>query len=161
GGGGVPAATSSVSVSPHGMLNLPDIVSALGLSAGHYGQLTWNSTQPVTGFARDVTSDKGFSGTSPKHVATGGANTLSGAYVEDTTDFSSGLQLNNNGPITANVTATFVDVGDPTGGASGTQYSRDIPAPVNGATAIANVIRWALRSDGADPTGKRGFLLIS
>jgi len=104
---------------------------------------------------------KGFSGTSPKHSASDGANTLSVAHVEDTTEFSSGLQLNNNGPITANVTVTYVDVDDPTGGAPGALYSRDIPVPVNSATAIANVIRWALRSHSADPTGRRGFLLIS
>jgi hypothetical protein len=77
------------------------------------------------------------------------------------TKFSSGLQLNNNGPITANVTATFVDVGDPTGGTSGTRYSRDIPVAVNSASPIANVIRWAMRSGSVVPTGRRGFLLIS
>jgi subtilisin family serine protease len=160
-GGGAPVAATSVVVPPHGMLNFSDIAGSLGLPAGHYGQLTWNSTQPVTVFARDVTSDKGFSGASPKHSTSDGTNTLSIAYVEDTAEFSSSLQLNNNGPFTANVTATFVAVDDPTGGTSGTPYSRDIPVAVNSGSPIANVIRWAMRSGSAEPTGRRGFLLIS
>ncbi len=160
-GGDTPLASTSVSVPPHGLRDFPDMVSALGLSSGYFGQLSWNSTQPVSVFARDVTSDNGFSGTAPAHSVTDGGKTLLVAYVEDTTAFSSNLQLNNNGAFTAVSTVRFIDVADPTGGTPGTSSSRDIAVRVNSATAIPNVIRWALRSDSTEPLGKRGFLEIT
>jgi hypothetical protein len=123
--------------------------------------LTWNSTQTITVFARHITSDGGFSGAEPVRNIADGSNTLSVAYVEDTGDFRSDLQLNNNGSSTANVTVTFIDVADPSGVIAGTRSSRDIPVEVNSATMIQDVIRWALGTGGPDPLGKRGFLLIS
>ena len=160
-GGDVPAASASVSLAPHGVLDFPDIVSALGLPAGFAGQLTWNSTQPVTVFARTATADGGSSGALPVHNVADGSNALLVAYVEDTAAFRTDLQLNNNGPFTADVAIQFIDVADPTGGTPGVSNGREIQVRVNSATSIANIIRWALGSDSGDPTGKRGFLVIS
>jgi N-acetylneuraminic acid mutarotase len=161
GGGDAPQASTSVTVPPRGILDFPNIVTALGLPVGYSGQLTWNSTGPLFVFARQLTLDGGFSGAEPVHKLTDGSSTQVIGYVEDTDDFSTSLLLNNPGGFTADVTVLFFDVGDPAGGTAGDVSSRDLQVHVNSATSISDIVRWVLRSSSATPTGKRGFLVIT
>ncbi len=160
-GGDTPVASSSVIVPPNGLVDFPNMVTALGLPLDYLGQLSWNSTSPITVFSRDVTSNNSFSGSQPVRGAGDASLTVVLGYVEDGDLFLSHLRLNNTGPITANVTVRFVDVPDPRGETPGTEVTRDIPVRRNSATVIENVIRWVLRSDPGTPAFRRGFLVIT
>lgn len=112
--------------------------------------------------ARDTSRSKPtFSGA----VAVHGLNDTSSnelvAYVEDTTAFSSALELSNPGPITANVTVKFIQTSDSTGATSGVEHSRDIPVAVNSGAPIADIVRWTQFSTATTPSGQHGFLVVT
>jgi hypothetical protein len=44
---------------------------------------------------------------------------------------------------------------------AGAAVRRDLQVPVNSATSLANVVRWALRQSGTAPLGKRGFVVAT
>jgi hypothetical protein len=111
--------------------------------------------------ARDVTHSKTFSGLDPSHGVADASSTVLVPYVEDTTAFSTALEISNPGSITANVTVHFFDTGDATGGSSGTQSTRDIAVAINSGAPIADIVRWVLRSTSTTPSGKRGFIVVT
>ncbi len=160
-GGDTPVASTSAIVPANGLVDFPNMVTALGLPLNYFGQLTWNSTAPVTVYSRDVTADNGFSGTQPVRGVSDESSTVLLGYVEDGDVVGSHLRLSNTGPITANVTVRFVDVLDPSGETAGTDFTRDIPVRRNSATVIENVIRWVIRGDPETPAFRRGFLAIT
>jgi hypothetical protein len=111
--------------------------------------------------ARDITHSKTYSGLDPSHSAADASSTVLVPYVEDTTAFSTSLEISNPGSITANVTVHFFDTGDATGGTSGAESTRDIAVPINSGAPIADIVRWALRSTSTAPSGKRGFIVVT
>jgi hypothetical protein len=143
------------------MASFPDIVKKLGLASGFVGQLSWSANQPMAVIARDVTRNKNFSGIEPSHALDDAASTVTVAYVEDTADFATALEISNPGPITANVTVRFVETGDATGGSSGIEHTRDIPVAVNSALPIADIVRWTQHDTSTTPSGKHGFLVVT
>jgi hypothetical protein len=160
-GGTTPAKATLLTLAPHQVVSYLDIVSQLGLPDGHLGQLTWSSSQPLGVVARAISPDLAYGGFERVRVAGEATSTVVVPYVEDSATFSTELQLNNPGPITANVTLRFFDESDATGGAGGTAARRDLQVPVNSATSLANVVRWALHNSGTMPLGKRGFVVAT
>jgi hypothetical protein len=161
GGGDTPVAGTVAFVPPHGQVSYPDAVKQLGLTSTFSGQLSWSSNQAMGVMARDVTHNKNFSGLDPSHSAADAGSTVLVPYVEDTTAFSTALEISNPGSITANVTVHFFDTGDATGGTSGAESTRDIAVPVNSGAPIADIVRWALRSTSTAPSGKHGFIVVT
>jgi hypothetical protein len=161
GGGDIPASATVAVVPPHGLVSYPDTVRKLGLPTGFSGQLSWSSSQPIGAMARNVTRNRQYSGIEPALSLADTSSTIMVPYVEDTAAFSTALEISNPGPITANVTVSFVDVEDQTGGSSGVESSRDIPVPVNYGTPIADIVRWVQRSGGTTPSGKHGFIVVT
>jgi hypothetical protein len=160
-GGDTPVAASVAFVPPHGLVSYPDVVSKLGLAPGFMGQLSWTSNRPMAVMARDVTANTGFSGTRPAHTLADATSTVVIPYVEDTSAFSTALEISNPGPITANVTVQFVDTSDTSGATSGTDATRDVPVPVNSAAPIADIVRWVRHDPATAHSGKRGFLVVT
>ena len=153
-GGDAPVAASLVTLRPHATVSYLDIASQLRLPRNASGQLSWSANQPIGVTVRDRVVNKNFSGFLPvRHIADA-ASVVSVPYVEDTTVFSSTLEINNPGTIPANVTVRFTD------GATGVVTSRDLVVAINSAAPIADVIRWVLRSTGTTPSGKRGFIVV-
>ena len=160
-GGSSPAAASVVVVPPHGIVSTVDAVKGLGLPSTFAGQLSWSSNQPVGALVRNTTRNKQYSGIEPGHGAADAQSLVYVPYVEDTTAFSTALELGNPGPTTANVTVKFVETDDTTGETSGVAMTRDLPVAINYGTPIADVVRWALRSSATTPSGKHGFAIVT
>ena len=161
-GGGSPVAGTVAFLAPHGLVSYTDVVKQLGLTASYSGQLSWTASQPIAVMARDTSKSKPtFSGALAVHGLSDTSSSEFVAYVEDTTAFSSALELSNPGPITANVTVKFVQTGDSTGATSGVAHSRDIPVAVNSGAPIANIVRWAQNSTATTPSGQHGFLVVT
>jgi len=154
-GGDTPVAIGSAIVPAHGQVSYLDAVKQLGLATGFSGQLSWSSNRAMGLMARDVTHNKQFSGLDPAHAAADASSTVLVPYVEDTTEFSTALEISNPGSITANVTVHFFD------GASGAQSARDIAVAINSGSPISDIVRWALRSTSTTPSGKRGFIVVT
>ncbi len=161
GGGDSPVAANVAVVPSHGILSTLDAVKNLGLPATFSGQLSWSSNKPVGVMVRNVTKNKQYSDIEPTHGPGDAASSILVPYVEDSAAFSTALEISNPGPITANVTVTFVEVDDTTGETSGLVSARDIAVPINNGTPIADVVRWALRSVATTPSGKHGFILVT
>lgn len=161
-GGTTPVAGTIAFLPAHGMVSYPDVVKQLGLAATYSGQLSWSASQPIAVMARDSSKAKpNFSGTNPVHGLADVDSTAFVSYVEDTTAFTTALELSNPGPITANVTVRFVQVGDATGASSGTEHARDIPVAVNSASPVADIVRWTQFSTATTPSGQHGFLVVT
>lgn len=163
-GGSTPVAGTVLFVPPRGMANFTDIVKKLGLDATFSGQLSWTASAPMVVMARDVgksSTTKNFSGIEPAHTAADASSNVGVAYVEDTADFSTNLEISNPGQITANVTVRFVDTSDASGGSTGVEHSRDIPIAINSDQPIANIVRWAQDDTSTSPSGKHGFLVVT
>jgi hypothetical protein len=143
-------------------VSYPDVVKQLGLAATYSGQISWSASQPIAVMARDSSKSKpNFNGTNPVHGLSDTGSTSFVSYVEDTTAFSTALELSNPGPITANVTVRFVQTSDSTGASSGVEHSRDIPVAVNSGTPIADIVRWTQFSAATAPSGQHGFLVVT
>jgi hypothetical protein len=140
-------------------VSYPDIVKKLALGSGFIGQLSWSSSQPIAMVAR--ARNKNFSGFDPVHAVGDAASSVVVPYVEDTAAFASALEISNPGPITANVTVRFVEIGDATGATSGVEATRDIPVAVNSGAPIADIVRWVRHDTSIAPSGKRGFLVVT
>ncbi len=153
-GGTAPLAASLVTLSPHQTVSYVDVASQLRLPRNASGQLSWSANQPIGVTVRDHLPNKSFSGFQPVRHLGDAASRVMVPFVEDTTVFSSALEINNPGTIPANVTVRFTD------GATGTVTSRDLVVATNSATPIADVIRWALGSSSTAPSGKRGFIVV-
>jgi hypothetical protein len=139
-----------------------DVVKQLGLTTSYSGQISWSASQPIAVMARDSSKSKTtFTGINPVHGLSDTASTSFVSYVEDTTAFSTALELSNPGPITANVTVKFVQTSDSTGASSGVEHSRDIPVAVNSGAPIADIVRWAQFSTATTPSGQHGFLVVT
>jgi hypothetical protein len=163
-GGSAPVAATVVVVPPHGMQNFANILTKLGLAATFSGQLSWTSSFPMVVMARDVGASgnaRNFSGIEPAHTAADASSNVGIAYVEDTTAYSTALEISNPGGFTANVSVRFVETSDATGGSSGTEHSRDIPVAINSGQPIANIVRWAQSDTSTSPSGKHGFLVVT
>jgi hypothetical protein len=161
GGGDTPVGATVAFVPAHGQVSYADTVGQLGLPPGFSGQLSWTSNRAMGVMTRDVTADKNYSGLDPSHGTADASSSVLVPYVEDTTEFSTALEISNPGSITANVTVHFFDTGDATGGSSGTESTRDIAVSINSGAPIADIVRWALRSTSTTPTGKRGFIVVT
>jgi hypothetical protein len=161
-GGSTPVAGTVAFIPVHGQVSYTDVVKQLGLAATYSGQISWSASQPIAVMARDSSKSKAtFSGIVPVHGLADTASTSFVSYVEDTTAFSSSLELSNPGPITANVTVRFVQTSDSTGASSGTQFSRDIPVAVNSGAPVADIVRWTQFSTATTPSGQHGFLVVT
>jgi hypothetical protein len=161
-GGSTPVAGTVAFIPGHGLVSYTDVVKQLGLGATYSGQISWSSSQPIAVVARDSSKSKpNFNGINPVHGLSDTASTSFVAYVEDTAAFSSSLELSNPGPITANVTVHFVQTSDATGATSGVEHARDIPVAVNGASPIADIVRWTQFSTATTPSGQHGFLVVT
>jgi hypothetical protein len=161
-GGSTPLAGTVAFVPAHGLVSYTDVVKQLGLTASYSGQLSWSASQPIAVMARDTTKSKSnFSGALLAHNVTDTASTTFVSYVEDTSTFSTALELSNPGPITANVTVKFVQTSDATGASSGVEHSRDIPVAVNSGTPIADIVRWTQFSTAPTPSGQHGFVVVT
>jgi hypothetical protein len=146
----------------HGQVSYVDVVKQLGLGATFSGQISWSASQPIAVMARDKSTSKpNFTGINPVHGLADTASTSFVSYVEDTTAFSSSLELSNPGPITANVTVQFVQTSDSTGATSGTVFSRDLPVAVNSGAPTADIVRWTQFSTATTPSGQHGFLVVT
>jgi hypothetical protein len=143
------------------MVSYPDIIKKLGLSSGFLGQLGWTASQPVAVAARSLTHDKAFSGFDPVYAAGDARSSVVVPYVEDTSAFSTALEISNPGPITANVTVHFVETSDATGTVTGVEHTRDLPVAVNSAAPIADIVRWAQHNEATTPSGKHGFVVVT
>ncbi len=154
-GGDIPSVATLVTLAPHQTVNYLDIVSQLRLPrSASSGQLSWSANRPIGVTARDKVPNKSYSGFQPVRRLADAASRVTIPFVEDSTTFSSALELNNPGTIPANVTVRFSDA------ATGVVSSRDLVVAINSAVPIADVIRWALRSTSTTPSGKRGFIVI-
>jgi hypothetical protein len=161
-GGSTPVAGTVAFIPAHGLVSYVDVVKQLGLAATYSGQISWSASQPIAVMARDKsTSHPNYTGTTPVHGLADTASTSFVSYVEDTTAFSSALELSNPGPITSNVTVRFVQTSDSSGASSGTQFSRDIPVAVNSGSPIADIVRWTQFSTATTPSGQHGFLVVT
>jgi hypothetical protein len=160
-GGDTPVAASVAVVPAHGQVSYLDAVKQLGLATGFSGQLSWSANRAMGVMARDVTHNKNFSGLDPSRSAADASSTVLVPYVEDTTEFSTALEISNPGSITANVTVHFFDTGDRNGGVPGVESTRDIAVAINSGAPIADIVRWALRSTSTTPSGKRGFIVVT
>jgi hypothetical protein len=162
GGGSTPVAGTVAFIPVHGLVSFTDVVKQLGLAATYSGQISWSASQPIAVMARDSSKSKpNFNGITPVHGLSDTASTSFVSYVEDTTAFSTALELSNPGPITANVTVRFVQTSDSTGTSSGVEHSRDIPVAVNSGTPISDIVRWAQFSTATTPSGQHGFLVVT
>jgi hypothetical protein len=161
GGGTIPVGSALVFVPGHNLVSYPDIVKKLGLAAGFVGQLNWTSSQPMAAVTRDVTGTKKFSGFAPVHTLADTTSSVVVPYVEDTSAFSTALEISNPGPITANVTVHFLDTSDNSGATSDVEATRDIPVAVNSALPIADIVRWVRRDTSTAHSGKHGFLVVT
>jgi hypothetical protein len=161
GGGTTPVGSALIFVPGHNLVSYPDIVKKLGLAAGFVGQLSWTSSQPMAAVTRDVTGTKKFSGFAPVHTLADATSSVVVPYVEDTSAFSTALEISNPGPITANVTVRFLDTSDNSGATSDVEATRDIPVAVNSALPIADIVRWVRRDTSTTRSGKHGFLVVT
>jgi hypothetical protein len=138
------------------------VVKQLGLAATYSGQISWSASQPIAVMARDSSKSKpNFNGTNLVHGLSDTGSTSFVSYVEDSTAFSTALELSNPGPTTANVTVRFVQTSDASGASSGAEFSRDIPVAVNSAAPIADIVRWTQFSTATTPAGQHGFLVVT
>ncbi len=161
-GGSTPVAGTVAFIPAHGLVSYTDVVKQLGLAASYSGQISWSASQPIAVMARDSSKSKAtFNGINPVHGLSDTASTSFVSYVEDTTAFSTALELSNPGPITANVTVKFVQTSDATGASSGLEHSRDIPVAVNSGAPIADIVRWTQFSTATTPSGQHGFLVVT
>jgi hypothetical protein len=160
-GGQTPAAATLVLLGSHNTLDYPDAVTQLKLPRGFVGQLQFSSNQPVAALARAVVPKRGYSGFEPVRSMTDAASTVYAPYVEDTTAFSTSLVVSNPTLLPADVTVTFVDTEDETGGSSGTASSRDFPLAANADMSIPDVVAWVLDTATTTPTGKHGFVVVT
>jgi hypothetical protein len=119
------SATSILTLKPHATVSYPDIASQLKLPRGASGQLSWSANQPIAVAARDRVNGRSFSGFEPVRRLSDGGSRVMVPYVEDSKAFSTALELNNLGPITANVTVGFAD------GSTGEVFHRDLQVAVN------------------------------
>jgi hypothetical protein len=160
GGGQTPAAATLALLGSHNTLDYTDVVTQLRLPHGFVGQLQFSSNQPVAAVARTVVPKRGYSGFEPVRSVTDAASTVYAPYVEDTTAFSTSLVVSNPTLLPADVTVTFVDTEDETGGSSGTASSRDFPLAANADMSIPDVVAWVLDTT-TTPTGKHGFVVVT
>jgi N-acetylneuraminic acid mutarotase len=161
-GGSTPVAGTVAFIPAHGLVSYADVVKQLGLGATYSGQISWSASQPIAVMARDSSKSKpNFSGSNLVHGLADTGSTSFVSYVEDSTAFSTALELGNPGPTTANVTVRFVQTSDASGASSGTEFSRDIPVAVNSAAPIADIVRWTQFSTATTPAGQHGFLVVT
>jgi len=161
-GGSTPVAGTVAFIPAHGQVSYVDVVKQLGLAATYSGQISWSASQPIAAMARDSSKSKpNFSGINPVHGLADVDSTSFVSYVEDTTAFSTQLELSNPGPITANVTVRFVQVGDSSGASSGIEHARDLPVAVNSGSPVADIVRWTQFSAATTPSGQHGFLIVT
>jgi hypothetical protein len=103
----------------------------------------------------------GYSGFEPVRGASDVLSSVYIPYVEDTTAFSTSLLVSNPTLVPADVTVTYVDAEDTTGGTSGTASSRDVTVAINADLSIPDIVRWVLRETTTTPSGKHGFLVVT
>ncbi len=161
GGGETPSSATLAILGGHSSVNYADVVQQLKLPRGFVGQLQFSSNQPVAAAARTVVPKTAYSGFEPVRSISDAASTVYAPYVEDTAAFSTSLLVSNPTLNPADVTVTFVDTEDTTGGTSGSVSSRDVPIAVNADTSIPDVVRWVLRETTTTPSGKHGFLVVT
>jgi Kelch motif len=160
-GGQTPAAATLALLSANSTLDYADVVQQLKLPRGFVGQLSFSSTQPLATVARAVVPRHGYSGFEPVRGASDAASSVYIPYVEDTTAFSTSLLVSNPTLVPADVTVTYVDAEDTTGGTSGTASSRDVPVAINADLSLPDIVRWVLRETTTTPSGKHGFLVVT